>query len=84
VGFGAPNAENVSEGNLYALCSGQVNTGDACHSNSLALTLFVLWVFLADHSRDSFAHDNFAVLAHFFDGGPDFHVALPQKINNFI
>jgi hypothetical protein len=74
VGFGPPNAKNVCEGDLYALCGGQVYTGDACHSCSLALTLFVLWVFLADDARDSFAQDNFAVFAHFFDGGPDFHL----------
>jgi hypothetical protein len=40
---------------------------------SLALTLFVLGVLLADDPHDALAPDYLAVLAQLFDGRSDFH-----------
>jgi hypothetical protein len=47
------------------------------------LTLFVLWVLLADDPRDALAADNLAVLAQLFDGWPHFHGDL-KKTDDYL
>jgi hypothetical protein len=73
VSLGTPDPVDVCEGDLDSLVGGQINSCDACHAASLALTLLVLGVLLANDPDDAFSPDHLAVLAQLLDRGPYFH-----------
>ena len=78
------DAVNVRETDFSSFVSWQVYTCDACHSSSirhrlepapLPLPLFMFRIG-ANHSHDTPAVNDLAVVAHFLYRSPDFHVLL--------
>ena len=70
---GQPDPEDVGQGDLDALFTGDIDAGDTCHR--LPLPLLVLRVGADDHHGPVTA-DDFAVVAARLDGGSDFQRIL--------
>src|SRR5207248_6895217 len=70
--------EDVGEGNLDPLLTGDVDAGDPCHS-VLPLPLLVLRIGADDH-HGPVAPNHFAVVATGLDGSSDFQRVLVDRL----
>ena len=65
------DAEDVRKSDLDAFVARKIDAGNTSHE--LPLNLFVLRIDAADHADFAFAANDFAAIAHCFNGRTDFH-----------